>query len=331
MKTLKTTLIILLGLFLMAGCQHNPEIGVLFDSMESERWEKDKNFIVEKIEELNGNCTVAVANYDADEQYKQAKEMIDNGVEVLIVNPSDLIKAADIVRYAHKKHVPVISYDRLIKDCNVDYYISCDNIAIGEQQAEYLAKIKPQGKYGIVGGSVHDNNSYLLHLGHMNILQPLVDKGDIEIVFSDFCNSWSLHEGYQITKNYLSKKGSEVDVIIASSDNLAEGVISALKEFDMDGKVLIAGQDANIEAIRNIVAGNQTITIYKPIKIMAYTAAEAAVKISQGIAPSNMHITINNGKRLVPAIFLPTQVVNRNNIKMTVVSEGFIAEEEIKN
>ncbi|GAF02370.1 D-xylose-binding periplasmic protein precursor [Saccharicrinis fermentans DSM 9555 = JCM 21142] len=239
-------------------------------------------------------------------------------------------KAGDIVRNAHQNYVPVISYDRLIKDCNLDYYISTDNIAIGELQANYLTKIKPMGKYGIVGGSLIDHNAHLLNLGQMNILQPFIEKGDIEIVFNKYSNSWSLHEGYRITNEYLNNTNSDLDAVIAGNDAIASGVISALKEHDMDGKVLVAGQDADIEAIRNIASGLQTITIYKPIESMAYAAANAAIKIACGEAPSNMNITIHNGKKLVPAILLPAQIVHRQNIKMTVVSEGFVLEEDIK-
>ncbi len=320
---------LLMGLIIFSSCTHKPHIGLLMDSFNQERWKKDKKLFEEKVIELGGTCEVLIANSDTDTQLKQAQEMIDNGVEVLVVIPVNQEKAGDIVKLAHQNYVPVISYDRLIRNCNLDYYISTDNIAIGELQADYLTKIKPVGKYGIIGGSTVDNNAYLLNLGQMNVLQPLVEKGDIEIVFNKFTNSWSLHEGYEIIKEYLSTPGAELDAIIASNDVLAQGAISALKEFNLAGSVLVAGQDADIAAIRNIVGGNQTMTVYKPIESLAFAAADAAVKISNGEAPSNMNITVNNGKRLVPAILLKAQIVHKQNINLTVVSEGFIKEEEI--
>ncbi len=330
MKTLKTILFFVLGIFLVTGCKHKPKIGLLMDTLALERWEKDMKLIEKKVDELGGTCIVAIADSDPDKQLNQAMEMIEKGIEVLIVIPVDSKKAGDIVRFAHKNYVPVISYDRLIKDCNLDYYISTDNIGIGELQANYLTKIKPQGKYGIIGGSIIDNNAYLLKLGQMNILQPLVEKGDIEIVFNQFSESWSLHEGYKIINDYLNNTDTALDAVIAGNDALAAGVISALKEHNMAGRVLVAGQDADIEAIRKIAGGDQTMTIYKPIESMAFAVANAAVKIAAGEAPSNMNITVNNGKRLVPAILLPAQIVHSQNIKMTVVSEGYISEEDIK-
>lgn len=162
----------------------------------------------------------------------------------------------------------------------------------------------------------------------MNVLQPLIEKGDIEIILDQYTTYWMPDESYSLISDYLNK-GGELDAIIAGNDALASGAITALREKNLAGKVLVAGQDADIGAVRSIVASDQTITIYKPIESMAATAANAAIKISKGEAPSNMNLTVNNGKRLVPAILLPAQVVNRQNIQMTVVSEGYLEEQAI--
>jgi D-xylose ABC transporter substrate-binding protein len=328
-RSLKIFGLFIFLLSLISSCKKQPCIGLLMDNLTAERWEKDMRLFEKNIKELGGTCFVSIADSDPEKQLKQAADLISKGAEVLVVIPVNQEKAGDIVRYAHKKRIPVISYDRLIKNCNLDYYISTDNIAIGELQAEYLTKIKPQGKYGIIGGATIDNNAYLLNLGQMNVLQPLVEKGDIDIVFNEFTQTWALHEAYEITSKYLQNEKTIPDAIIASNDNLAAGAISALKEHNLAGKVLVAGMDADIQAIRNIVGGNQTMTVYKPIESLAYAAADAAIKISKGIAPSNMNITINNGKRLVPAILLPAKIVHKQNIKMTVISEGYIEEEDI--
>jgi ABC-type xylose transport system substrate-binding protein len=120
-----------------------------------------------------------------------------------------------------------------------------------------------------------------------------------------------------------------LDAVIAGNDELAGGAIKALKEHNMAGDVLVAGQDAELEAIRSIIAGNQTISIYKPIDALAYTAANMAMQLANGEGPINTNLTVNNGSKLVPAVLLSSQVVNKENIKMTVVSEGFMEEAEI--
>ncbi|MBI9062124.1 MAG: substrate-binding domain-containing protein [Marinilabiliaceae bacterium] len=323
-------LVWLMAVLLLVGCQQKPKVGFLMDTLTIERWKKDKALFEEKVHELGGIPFVEVADSDPDMQLKQAQKLIDEGIEVLVIIPVDLQKAGEIVKLAHRNYIPVISYDRLIKDCMLDYYIATDNIHIGELQADYLTKIKPKGKYALIGGATTDNNAYLLHLGWMNVLQPFIEKGDIEIVVNEFSRYWLPDEAYQILTAYMSEN-SDIDAIICGNDALASGAIMALREYEKDGRVLVAGQDADIQAVRNIVSGSQTITIYKPIESLAFAAANAAIKISDGEAPSNMNITVNNGKRLVPAILLQAQVVNRQNIKMTVISEGYLGEKEIYN
>ncbi|MCT4587317.1 MAG: substrate-binding domain-containing protein [Carboxylicivirga sp.] len=324
------SLVCLILLFVLSSCNTKPKIGFLMDSLEIERWNKDKALFEQKVNELGGIPYVEVAESDPAKQLEQAKKLLDEDIDVLVVVPVDSEKAGEIVKLAHKHYVPVISYDRLIKDCNLDYYVSTDNIHIGELQADYLTKISPKGNYVLISGPTSDYNAYLLHLGWMNVLQPLIDKGDVNVVLDEFSEFWLPDEAYRILSQYLKDK-NEVDAIICGNDVLASGAIAALKEHQKEGTVLLAGQDADLQAVRNIVAGNQTITIYKPIEMLAYAAANAAIKISDGEAPSNMHLTVNNGKRLVPAILLEASVVNSQNIKMTVIQEGYIGEQEIFN
>ncbi|WP_372774849.1 substrate-binding domain-containing protein [Mangrovibacterium sp.] len=329
MKQIKFFFSILMVFLLLAGCKQKPEIGFLMDTIARERWIKDRDAFVEKVEEQKGTVIVKVAESDPDVQFKQALELINRDVDVLVIIPVDMVVAAGIVKMAKNKNIPVISYDRLIRDSDIDFFVSTDNITVGEEQARFLTTVSPTGNYVLIGGPTIDNNSYQLYLGWMNILQPMVDKGDINIVGSKFVDRWEPQDGYTMMKEVL-EKGETVDAVIAGNDALAGGAIQALEEYELAGKVLVAGQDADITAIRNIILGTQTITVYKPIESMAYNAADVAIKIAKGKKPSdNMSFTINNGHRLVPSILLDGQVVNKQNIRMTVISEGFVAEQEI--
>ncbi len=329
MKQINLIFRIFLVLLLFSGCIQKHEIGLLMDTTARERWVKDRDAFVQKVEDLGGKVTVKVADSDPSVQFQQALEMINNDIDVLVIIPVDMTVAAGIVKMAKKRHIPVISYDRLIRDSDIDFYVSTDNINVGEQQADFLTKVKPTGNYVLIGGPTSDNNSFQLHLGWMNILQPLIDKGDIHIVSDKFAGHWEPADAYEIMKNILGE-GQQVDAVIAGNDALASGAIQALQEYNLGGKVLVAGQDADIGAIRNIILGNQTITVYKPIESLAFNAADAAMKMAKGKNPSaNMSFTVNNGHRLVPAILLDGQVVNKQNIRMTVISEGFVAEQEI--
>ena len=330
--SLKLFALFFLAFLLLNGCnkkRNEPvEVGLLIHSFDSERWENDRDFFVEKVQELGGTVKVEVADNDASKQLAQAKELLTNGVDILVVVPVDQFAAAEIVNEAHAHDVKVISYDRLIKNCKLDYYVSTDNVKIGELQASYLTRIKPEGKYALIGGAKGDNNSKFLYLGQMNELAPLVEKGDIKIIYNEFTEEWGETEGYEHMKKIL-KIDPEVNAVIAGNDAIAMGAIKALQEVGKEGKVLIAGMDADLVNLQEIVAGHQTCTIYKPYDKMAATAAELAMKLGSMEECERTFQTISNGEVLVPSVFYDGMIVNRENLKLTVVSEGYQKEEEI--
>ena len=320
-----------LCLFIVAGCGSNKpaKIGLLVHALDNERWENDMNYFTEKVKGLGGDVLVEIAGNSAEKQLKQAKKMIMEGVGVLVVIPVDQFAAAEIVKVANAKNVKVISYDRLIKNCKIDYYVSTDNVEIGELQAKYLTTIKPEGNYALIGGAVSDNNSQFLYLGQMNILAPLVEKGDIKIVYNEMTKDWGEGEGYGHTKKLLQKTKGKVDAIIAGNDAIASGVLKALAEEGKQGDVLLAGMDADLHNLQEIVKGNQTCTVYKPYEKLATTAAKLAVKLANCEECENTFQTVSNGEMLVPSVLHDAMVVNKENLKLTVISEGYQVEEDV--
>ncbi len=186
---------------------------------------------------------------------------------MLVVAPHNAKTTATIVEAAHKLKVPVIAYDRLILDSDVDLYISFDNVKVGELQAEYLVKRKPTGNYVLIGGAPTDNNARLFRDGQMNILKPLVDKGDIKVVADQWAKDWQPVEALKITENALTKNNNQVDAVVASNDGIAGAAIQALGEQKLAGKVLVSGQDAELAGCQRVAAGTQSMTIYKPIRV----------------------------------------------------------------
>lgn len=331
MNSLKKLSVCVFLLALVFGaCNKKEEIkvGFLLHALDKERWENDKDFFVAKIQELGGLVDVQIAENDPEKQLAQAKSLLAEGVSVLVVVPVDQYAAAEIVNEAHSKNVKVISYDRLIKNCDLDFYISTDNVEIGKLQADYLTTIKPTGNYALIGGAQRDNNSQFLYLGQMNVLQPLVEKGDIKIVYNEFTSNWEENEGYDHVRNLL-KKEPKVDAILAANDEIAYGAIRALREAGKEEKVLLAGMDADLRNLQEIVAGHQTCTVYKPYEKLATTAAEIAMILAKGGEHEQTFQTISNGKRLVPVVFHEGMIVNRENLKLTVISEGYQKEEEV--
>ncbi len=328
MKTKLLFPLILSILICFSACKRQVEIGFLMDNFKQDRWSKDRDLFIQRAMELGGKVTLMVAEGDASKQLQQAREVLQEKIDILVVVPVDQFSAANIVGMAHKYNVKVISYDRLIRNCDLDLYVSFDNIEVGRLQADYLTKVCPKGKFAIIGGATNDNNSSLIKLGQMNVLQPLIEKGDIELVYDQFVDKWSQEEGYKQMKNCL-ELNKKIDAVLLANDDLATGAAKALEEAKLTGKVFIAGQDADLAACKRIVSGNQTMTVYKPIEAIAFKAAEASIKMARGEVLGNSTPSVNNGKMMVPSILLPPMSVNRETIKLTVVADGYLQENNI--
>lgn len=305
-------------MMLFVGCQPKKvNIGFLMDHDNIERWKKDKALFSEEIQNLGGEVWVEVAGSDATKQYEQALNLIGKGADVLVIVPVDLNQAGSIAQKAFEADVPVISYDRLIKNGPLAFYISTNNIEIGELQAKSLTQIKASGRYVLISGPSRDNNAILLRKGWYNILQPGIDNGSITIVKDATANAWAADEAYFAIKDLINTN-QEFDAIIAGNDVLASGALMAMKEYNLEGKILLAGQDAELEALRNIVVGNQTITIAKPIDKLAKAAAQAAMNVATGKNFDYGNNTTDNGLMQVPTILLQARAVNKKNIVLTI-------------
>ncbi|MBN1597899.1 MAG: substrate-binding domain-containing protein [Bacteroidales bacterium] len=324
-KYIHFAILFLAGFILLSNCSEKKKVGFLMDESEEGRWVKDKELFIKNVEELGGEVIWRASERDAQKQIELAKEILEEDVQVLVVVPSDLNAAAEIVKLAHQQQVPVISYDRLIKNCNLDFYLSFDNVHVGELQAKYITSVCPKGKYAILGEAVTDNNSFLLRLGQLNVIQPLVEKGDIEIIYDQYVNNWSPEEGYRLMKECLKNNGVP-NAVIAANDWLAEGALNALQDAKVDPLPYICGQDAEASACQRIIAGTQTMTVYKPIEAIAAKAAELTMQIILEQKIPKTFLSVNNGNRQVPAILLPAMVVNRETIDLTVVADGYLKE-----
>jgi D-xylose transport system substrate-binding protein len=305
-------------------------IGFSMDTVKEERWQRDKNLVEKRAKELGMQVSVQVANGDDNLQVKQAENLLTQGVDVLIVAPHNGEIAASIVEAAHRQGVPVISYDRLIKNSDVDLYVSHQIVKIGEIQAQYLLDHvnKKPANFVIVGGSPTDNNALLLHQGQMNILKPAVDRGDVKIITDQYAKEWQASAALNIVENALTQANNQVDAVVASNDGTARGAVQALEGQNLAGKVLVSGQDADLASLSLIVQGKQTMTVYKPIEPLAYAAVDAAIKLARG-EKVDATDAIDNGAKKVPSVLLAPIAVDKNNIVSTVVKDGYQTLEKI--
>src|SRR4051812_10257718 len=305
-------------------------IGLSMDTLKEERWQRDRDLFVARAKELGAEVLVQSANGDDRAQTQQCDNLLTQEIDALVVIPHNGEIAASIVEAAKAKNVPVISYDRLIRNSEPDLYISFDNERVGELQARYLFERAPKGNYILVGGAPTDNNAQLLRKGQLKVLKGAIDGGDIKVLTDQFAKDWLASEALRITEDALTKSAGDVVAVVASNDSTAGGAVSALEVKNLAGKVLVSGQDADLAALQRIVAGKQTMTVYKPVHLLAQKAAEAAVALAKGEkvdAPAR----INNGRVDVPSILLEPVVVDKANIDATVVKDGYQKKEAIYN
>jgi D-xylose transport system substrate-binding protein len=298
------------------------------DTLKEERWPRDRDLFVKSAEALGAEVLVQAANSDDQLQIQQAENLLTQGVDVLVVVPHNSQIAAAIVEAAHRQGVPVIAYDRMITNADLDLYVSYDAVKIGELQAKYLLDRVPKGNYLLIEGAATDNNAQVLVDGQMKVLKPAVDRGDVKIVAQVFCKDWLPIEALNHTDNALTQNQNNIQAVLAANDGTAGGVVQALEGQGLVGKVVVTGQDADLAALRRIEAGTQSMTIYKPLAPLAQKAAESAIALArkQPVTPTS---TINNGKKDVPAILLEAVAVDKANLRETVVKDGYHTAEAI--
>jgi D-xylose transport system substrate-binding protein len=329
--------VVLVGLFLTtASCNRYKRklgegpvrIGVSFDSLQLERWQHDRDQFVRRAQELGAQVVLQSADGDDAKQVQQAENLLTQGIDVLVLVPHNAEIGASIVESAKRENIPVLAYDRLTRNSDVDFYISFDNIKVGELQAKYLLDRVPKGNYVLIGGSPTDNNARMFRQGQMNILKPAIGRGDVTIVSDPWATEWLPSEALREMEVALSKAKNNVGAVVASNDSTAGGAIQALEEQGLAGKVLVSGQDADLAGCQRIVAGTQAMTVYKPITPLASAAADLAVAMAKR-KPIPANGKINNGLKDVPAILLQPIVVDKSNLEATVVRDGFVKREDV--
>ncbi|MFD0966970.1 D-xylose ABC transporter substrate-binding protein [Seminibacterium arietis] len=304
------------------------KIGMSIDDLRLERWQKDRDIFVKKAETLGAKVFVQSANGDATAQISQIENMLNKDIDVLVIIPFNGEVLSNVISEAKKDGVKVLAYDRLINNADIDFYVSFDNEKVGELQAKTIIEQKPEGNYFLMGGSPVDNNAKLFRKGQMKVLQPLIDSGKIKVVGDQWVDSWLAEKALQIMENALTANKNNIDAVVASNDATAGGAIQALTAQGLSGKVAISGQDADLAAIKRIVDGTQTMTVYKPITNLADKAAEIAVALGKkGELTSNAKLY--NGMKEVPSFLLDPIVVTKDNIDSTVIKDGFHSKEAV--
>jgi D-xylose transport system substrate-binding protein len=310
-------------------------IALLLPETKTTRYEaQDKPLFEARVKALCSDCKIIYsnANQDASAQQSQADAALTNGAKVMVLDPVDSASAASIVSKAKAKNVPVISYDRLILNAPVDYYISFDNVQVGKLQASSLVdKLKADGKKGsvvMINGAPTDNNAKLFKQGALSAL-----NGKVKIAKQYDTPDWSADKAQTEMSQAITAVGkSNINGVYSANDGLGAGIVAAEKGAGMDPtKVPLTGQDAEVDGIQRIVSGQQSMTVYKPVEPLADAAAKIAGALAQGKpVPSGLINTkTNNGTADIPTVKLNTITVTKDNVKSTVFKDGYVTAAQV--
>ena len=316
------------------------KIALLLPETKTTRYETaDRPYFVERMQQLCPQCEVIYsnANQDANLQLNQADAALTNGAKVLVLDPVDSASAGAIADKAKAQGVPVIAYDRLILNSDaVNYYISFDNVKVGELQAQSLVDALNNANITnptivMINGSPTDNNAALFKQGAHNVFDPLVKAGKLTIAKEYDTPDWSPDQAQNEMQQALTALANKVDGVYCANDGTASGAIAAMKAAGVSPIPPVTGQDAELAAIQRILAGEQYMTVYKAIKPEAYSAAELAFGLLTNADLSNVTNgqTVNNNKADVPSVLLTPVVVTKDNIQSTVVADNFWKVSEI--
>ena len=307
------------------------KIALLLPESKTARYEsQDRPLFEKKVKALCGDCEIIYsnANQDAAKQQQQAEAALTKGAKVLVLDPVDAASAGAIVSRARQSKVPVISYDRLITDAPIDYYVQFNSRKVGKLQADSLTgKLRKDGNAKgpiiMINGAPTDNNAKLFKQGATSVL----NSSGVKIAKQYDTPDWSPDKAQQEMEQAITAVGdSGFNGVYAANDGTAGGAIAAMKGAGIKPNSRpTTGQDAELAAIQRILIGEQYMTVYKPIKPLADTAAEIAVKIAKGedVPASLTPDKENNGNKDVPTKTLDIVAVTKDNVNDTVIKDNY--------
>ncbi len=307
---------------------------LLPDSKSSVRWETvDRPSLQAAFDAAGVEAEIQNAEGDKSTQQQQAEQAITNGAKVLLLTNLDSGSGAAIAANAKAQGVKVIDYDRLTLDTDAtDYYVSFDNEKVGQLQGQGLvdclegASGKPA--IAVLNGSPTDNNATLFKKGYDSVINPKFESGEWTEVDDQSVPDWDNQKALTIFEQMLQKADNKVDGVLAANDGLGNAAISAIKQRKLD-QIPVTGQDATLQGIQNIVAGDQCMTVYKAVKKEADAAAKLAIALAKGEEPTGADAQTDNGTKQVPSVLLEPVAVTKDNIGEYIGEPDFPKKEEI--
>jgi D-xylose transport system substrate-binding protein len=295
-------------------------IGFVLATVNEERYAKDRNYFMDAAKAAGAEVEFASCDDKVALQTAKVETLLSKKIDVLVIQPVNGEAAGSIVSMAKKDNVPVVAYDRIIKNADIDLYVTQDSFKVGALQAEAaVAATGQKGNYVILMGEA--GHSVADEITRVN-LSVLSKYPNVKIVLKQNHPGWSTAAALSTVENALTKQHNDIQAILANNDGMALGATQALGEQKLNGKVFVAGADADLTAVQNILQGKQSLTILKGIKPLAEAAVASAVKIARKEKPAS-DTTINNGLKDIPVVSTPVVAINKDNVQKEIVESGF--------
>lgn len=321
-------LLLLLALTACNNAKHDVKIGVSLNQGAAARWAIEKNTMVARAKEL-GIAIDARLHTDTSvkTQQEECMELIDSGIDVLILTPRNANSVGDIIDYAKRKNVKVISYARIITGRKIDLFVGYDSERIGQRMGKHLSEAAHMGDYILLRGDPNDNNATLLHIGAMRYITAL--GKNINVILDAHVIKWSPTEAKKMVKAAIAANGNKVDAILAPNDKIAGACAEALAELNVQKYPIITGMDAELAAAQRILAGKQDVTMNLDFKALARTAVDEAYKIALGEKPTINAEFDNQSGAPVSANLITGQLVSKKNLDRILIDGGYYSREQL--
>lgn len=317
---------------LMVGCTQKTsesnrlKIGFILSTMQEERYQKDRKHFEERAAELGVDVLFASSENSESTQLAKVENILSQGAKVLVIQPVHSKAAATFVDMAHREGAKVVAYDRVIENPKLDLYVTMDSFEVGRLQAEAALKaINSKGNVIVLQGEAGHSVAAEITRG---VMETLAKAPDVKVIVNQAHAAWSGEAAMKTVENALTTYRNQVHAVIANNSGMANGAVQALREQKLTGKVFVAGADADLTSMKNIVQGDQQFEVLKSIKPLADAAAEAAVALAKGEATAAAARVVI-GEQQVPAIHTPVFGVTRENLEAVVIGSGFHSRDEI--
>ena len=312
-----------LGVVAVAGCARptadpsHPRVAFLLSTLQEERYQKDKAYFEAAAKKLGLAAFTLAADNDNARQLNEVEDALARGAKVLVIQPTDSAAAGAYVSKAHEEGVPVVAYDRDIKDGALDYYVAHDSFKVGVLQAEAAVKATGgRGNYVLLDGQAGHSVAIEIARGYYSVLQPYLDAGKIHVVVEKSHDAWSPEQALKTVEDAIAKTGGHLDAILANNSGMARGAVQAVQAARLP-HVFIAGADADAANVEYVCEGKQSVEVLKAIKPLAERAAEVASQLAR------TGMVTGARDRKTPVAAVAVSLVDATNARALIIDSGF--------